>query len=216
MKNKLIAILSAFAIIITGCYHWDGIRGSGDMADEYRDIESFDEIEISGAFYLNVLVGESPSLKITGDDNLLKFVRTRVRGNRLIIDTRKNINTRKEMKIFVTTDYLERIDASGANNIKVRGIDSESFVINLSGACKAELDGVTDRLSAELSGATKLFAYDLRGEKVKIGCSGASKAEIFAREYLDAEASGVAKIRFYGDPEDIRTDVSGIASISSR
>jgi predicted small secreted protein len=216
MLKKIIILFLISVFTLTGCFHWSGVRGSGDIEEEIRDIEEFDELDISGAFTVRVAVGESPYLQISGDDNLLKYVRTRVRGDRLIIDTKREINARKKMKINVSTSYLEKLNVSGANSVKIRGIDSDKFRADISGACTVSLEGETGVFDVDLSGATKLYADDFRADQVKIDCSGASKAEVFAREYLNADASGVSKIYYRGNPEDIRSDASGISSIRRR
>ncbi len=216
MLKKILILFLVSIFTFTGCFHWSGVRGSGDIEEEYRDIDEFDELDVSGAFSVRLSVGESPGLKISGDDNLLRFVRTRVKGDKLIIDTKREINPRRKMKIIVSTPYLERLDASGANSIKVRGIDSENFRADISGACSVTLSGNTGIFDVDLSGATKLYADELRADRVKIDCSGASKAEVFAREYLNADASGVSKITFHGNPDDVRSDASGISSIRRR
>lgn len=216
MKSKVIISFIILLIILSGCHRWQGIRGSGDIAEEYRSIDSFEKIEISGAFTLNVVVGLSPQLKITGDDNLLKYVETDVRGNRLVIETRKNINARRKIVIDVSTPNLEALSASGANKINITDIDSRKFVLDISGANNAVLEGRTDYFNIDMSGATKLYADDFLAKEVKIDCSGASKAEIYASKSLDADASGASKIYFYGNTENVRTDVSGVGKISRK
>jgi hypothetical protein len=204
------------ALIFSGCNHWRGIRGSGDISEEYRDIEEFSKLEVSGAFTVNLLVGDDPSLKISADDNLLKHIKTTVRGDRLIIETRKNINASEAIVIDVSTPFLNRVDASGANKVKVKGIDSDNFSVDISGANTVELEGRTDKFYADMSGATKLYAGELKAERVKVDCSGASKAEVYASESLDADASGASKISFTGDARDVRTDVSGVGRVSRK
>ncbi len=213
MKSKIVYGVLIILLFITGCHEWRGVRGSGDIAEEYRNIDEFSKIQISGAFKLNVIVGEETQLKISGDDNLLKYIRTNVRGDRLIIETRKNINQRSKMVIDVSTPSLDALDASGANKIYITDIDSRRFDVDISGANSVELDGYADRLYADMSGATKLYAERLHSDKVRVECSGASRAEVYASESLDADASGASKIYFYGDARNVRTDVSGVGKV---
>lgn len=216
MKLKIFAGMITILLILTGCHQWRGVRGSGDIAEEYRNIDRFDKIELSGAFTLNVVVGLSPQLKITGDDNLLKYVETDVRGDRLVIETRKNINPKRKITIDVSTEELEGFSASGANKVYISDIYSDKFILDISGANNVELEGRTDKFYVDMSGATKLYAEDFIAEQVKIDCSGASKAEVYASESLNADASGASKIYFYGDTKDVRTDVSGVGKISRK
>ncbi len=208
-------LLVAILISLVGCRHWNGIRGSGDVGEESRDIEKFEVLEVSGAFSVRVTIGEEPSLKLSGDDNLLKYVRTRNKGNRLEISTRKNINPREGMKITITNPSIKALEVSGANEIKIRNINSDDFDLDISGACSVELEGVSERFSIDMSGASSLDAGDFHSRKVRIDCSGASSAKVHASESLYADVSGVSNVEFSGNPVKTDLDASGVSSIES-
>ena len=214
MRRTYIFII-LFAAFLAGCRHW-GIRGSGDLAEETREIEQFSKIEVAGAFSVDVTVGESTSLKIETDDNLLKYVRTRTHGDKLIIDTKKDISPKSKLKVTISTQELTSIDASGANSLNVKGISTEKFYVDLSGACSADLEGCVDNLTIDISGAGSCDARELIAVNVKVDLSGASNADVYASESLDADISGVGNLDFYGDPKNVKSDVSGIGSIDRK
>ena len=215
MKTRIISIITLFAFIVSGCGFW-GVRGNGHIKEETRSVSDFTKIEAGGAFTLKINVGPSTSLTISAEENLLKYIRTTVRGNTLKIDTKKNLSPRKEIYIEITTPSLNYIEASGANNISVYGIDNSEFVADLSGAGSIYLTGVTDRFRADLSGAGSITAKELKAKDVRISVSGAASADVYATEYLEASVSGVGSISYYGNPVKTKTDVSGIGSISRR
>jgi hypothetical protein len=215
MKFKSLGLLFVLLISLVGCRYW-GVRGSGNIDQEYRDIKNFSEIELAGAYTVDIRVGEEPSLKINAEDNILQYIRTTVRGDRLIIDTKRNISPRKEIKIKITTRQLDYLESSGASSIYVDNIRSDRFYVELSGAGSIDLSGDADRLKVDMSGAGSLDAKNLRTRETKVNISGASSADVYATEYLDASVSGVGSIEYYGNPEKVRTDVSGIGSINRR
>jgi len=215
MKRRVILLSLLAVFVITGCGFW-GIRGNGRVREETRNISEFTRLDASGAFTIKIKVGESPYLKISAEENLLKLIRTIVKGNTLIIDTRKNISPRKEIRIYVTTPDLESIDCSGANNIVAKDISADYFDVDLSGAGSIDLYGEVNRLSADISGAGSIDAKNLKANDVSISVSGAASADVFAREFLDASVSGVGSIDFYGDPKKTNTSVSGVGSISRK
>lgn len=215
--KKLITTTALFSLIlISACGYMGGVRGSGDITEEIRDIDEFTKLDVSGAYTVRVTLGEVPSLKITGDNNLLKYVITKTKGDRLIIESRKNLKPRSEIKILITTYSLNELDASGANNIKIRRIDTEYFDAEISGACSVELFGDTEKFNVSLSGASNLEAEELRAQHVKIECSGVSNADVYASKSIKAEVSGVSNIDFYGDPDDVKTNISGVSSIDRK
>jgi hypothetical protein len=123
------------------------------------------------------------------------------------------LNPRKPLKVYLTTPYLEGIDASGATNVNVEGIEADRFVLDLSGASSCELAGKVGYLRGDISGASNLYARDLYCQTVKIDVSGAANAKVSTDETLDADVSGAASVTYYGDPRNVLTDVSGAASV---
>jgi hypothetical protein len=214
MKNKILPIM-LLSLFTVGCTFW-GVRGNGKIKSETRSIENFRRIDVSGCFTVKVQVGEQTSLKIKGEENLLPLIKTHVRGNTLILDTKKNLSPRKELLILITTPELENLDCSGANDILVEGIKTNSFEVDLSGACSIDLIGLTEKFIADLSGAGSINAKNLEASRVYISVSGAASANVFAKEFLDASVSGVGSIDYYGNPKSTNTSVSGIGSISRK
>jgi len=210
-KFLLVVILISFA----GCRNWNGIRGSGNIEEETRKIEKFEELEVSDAFSIRVTLGEEPSLKLKGDDNLLKYVKISNKGDRLIISTRKNINQKELMLVTITNPSLKKISASGANNINVRNIETERFNVDVSGACSIDLKGNAENLRIEMSGACSLDSEELISRNVKIDCSGASSAIVYAGESLTADISGASHVKFAGNPSHTDLDASGVSSIDA-
>jgi hypothetical protein len=215
MKIKLLLIALMGTFLFTSCGFW-GVRGSGKVVEEKRKIGEFESLEASGAFTIKVKVGESPSIKIYAENNLLKFINTHVKGNTLIIDTKKNISPRKEIKILITTPMLTSISCSGANSITAENINCDDFDVDLSGAGNIDLFGKVGNLRAEISGAGNIDAKDLIANDVVISVSGAASADVYSKEYLDASVSGVGSIDYYGNPKKTNTNVSGVGSISRK
>jgi hypothetical protein len=214
-KSILVLIALIFAFSLTSC-RLGGKRGSGRIAEEKREISDFSEIELGGSYNVDITVGEETSLTIEGDDNLLKYVRTYVRGKKLIIDTERNINPRKDILVTITTPELDELYGSGACDIFIDKIKSETFYLNMSGACSIKANGHVDKLKIQISGAGSVDAERLIANAVKVDISGASSASVYADEYLQATVSGVGSIDYYGDPDDVDSNVSGIGSINRK
>jgi len=215
MKTKIILLATLIGFIVSSCGFW-GIRGNGRVKEEKRTIEDFQRIQAGGAFTIKIHVGQPTSLKITAEDNLLGYIKTNVKGNTLIINTRKSISPRKEIFIDITTPELDFINASGANNITVGGIKGSQFDVDLSGAGNINLSGEVDKFKAELSGAGNINAKELKAQNVRVSVSGAASADIYAKQSLEASVSGVGSINYYGNPPDTKTNVSGVGSISRK
>jgi hypothetical protein len=215
MKVKIISVVLFIGFILTGCGFW-GVRGNGRIRDESRKVSDFTRIEAGGAFTIHVKVGSSADVKVSAEENLLSLIRTKISGNTLIIDTKKNISPRKEIIIDITTPALEDLEVSGANNVDVENISGVEFNVELSGAGNVRLRGETEKLHAELSGAGNINARDLKAKEVRVSVSGAANADVYATKYLDASVSGVGSIDYFGNPDKVKTDVSGVGSITRK
>ncbi|MFC2139836.1 head GIN domain-containing protein [Bacteroidota bacterium] len=215
MITKRLLIFALIGLSLVGCRLW-GVRGSGHLEREVRDVEDFNEIDVGGAFNVDINVSDDYYLEIIADDNLLQYITTRVKGRKLIIEERKDLNPRRDIKIKIGVPNLERLESSGANDIWADGINEDSFEVGMSGAGSIELLGDVNKIWIEISGAGSIDARKLYAKDAKVYISGAASAEVYASESLDAEVSGVGSIEFYGDPSDVKTDISGIGSIDRR
>lgn len=212
MKTYLVLFLS---ILLVGCNSW-GLKGSGNIKEEERNIAEFSKIDISGYFKVDVEFGETTSLKIITDDNFLPLIKTNVKNQTLEISTKKNLDSKEPIRIEISTPHLVQLECSGANNLNIVGIDEDQFYLEVSGACKVRLNGSVKTFKAEMSGATKLDAEDLHANNVNMDVSGASKAKVYASEVINASGSGASYIEYYGSPKSVNTDISGAGKIEKR
>jgi Putative auto-transporter adhesin, head GIN domain len=200
---------------------------SGNRNAEDRSIESFDRIDISGHFDIYLKKGDKPSLKVEARYLDLDEIITRVSGNTLRIEsTKRNFRDGEKGIIYITyASPIRSIDMSGAGNIVGEStLEGEDLDIELSGAGNIELDidvktldldlsgagnldivGKAKRAEVSVSGAGNFRGYKLICEEMEIRLSGVGKAEVHATETLYAEASGIGKIRYRGEPKKLRT-----------
>lgn len=215
MFAKRLILFALIGLTMVGC-RIGGVRGNGNRETEVRDVEDFNQIDLAGAFDVEIMVGDDYYVEISTDENLLKYITTKVRGDKLIIDEKKDLNPRRDIEIKIGVPSLEMIESSGANSIWAEGFDEDKLDIGLSGAGSVDLRGDVRKLRIDVSGAGSIEASKLYAEYVKVYISGAGSADVYASESIDAKVSGVGSIDFYGDPRDVRTDISGIGSIDRK
>ncbi len=211
--KKIFGILILLSIALVGCRNW-GIRGNGKPIVEARNVAPFEKVEVSGAFYVKIIVGEKPGVKIRAESNLLKYIETEVHNGTLEISSRRHLSPRKKLLIKVTTPKLKGLESSGVNKIIVLNVHTPNLDVTCSGASEIKLIGKVKKLTAEVSGASSINSAKLLAEYVNLDVSGASQAYVFASKILSAEASGASSIKYKGNPEKVETDVSGVSSIA--
>ena len=214
MKKSIILIiaLGLLSLTLAGC-HYVGVRGNGHVVKKEINIGEFSKLEISGIFSAKVFVGGEAKLKLIAEKNLIKYIKIRRKGKRLIIYSTRNLSPRRKLLVLIKTPTLESIESSGVTRVFAKGIQAERFDVEVSGASEVKIIGRGVKLNADVSGASYLNAQHFVADVVEADCSGASKALVNAKGKLIADASGASSILFVGEPKVVKTDVSGISKI---
>jgi len=101
---------------------------------------------------------------------------------------------------------------SGASKGIIEDIDAEKFSVELSGASKLKVSGKAVKLNVNASGASSFEAFPLVVRDADVELSGASRAEMSAKNSIRVEASGAAKLVYKGNPL-VSKDLSGAAVV---
>src|SRR5580700_2159535 len=79
-------LISSLSSCFINCVH-----GSGHIVSKTRTLSDFSRISISGGFKVVLKQDSSLVVKITADDNLFKYIKTKVEGDKLSIYSKKSI-----------------------------------------------------------------------------------------------------------------------------
>lgn len=197
-------------------FNTDSVRGNDRVKTESRGVSAFTSIDVNGVYDLEIVCQQSPGLEIRADENILPLIVTQVRGNTLFIYNDKSIYTKNKLTIEITTRELEKISAIGSNQINISQIDSSKLSLKQSGSGKTVISGQTKELQLDISGAIYVDAKKMHSQIVRVAIDGASSAEIWATEELNASISGVGSINYYGNPKNLIKRVVGIGSINRK
>ena len=80
------------------------------------------------------------------------------------------------------------------------------------GSC--ELSGSVVNFELSVNGVGSINAKELIGDKVVASLNGVGSAEVYATNSLNASVNGIGGLTYYGDPEKIILNDSGLGSIS--
>jgi hypothetical protein len=214
------------------------IVGSGHLVTEEHDVGGFDGIAVSHAFEVSVEIGEEPSVVITTDDNLLEHIDLRVEGQRLHLGLEGVSSVRRAtLEATITVPAaLRELRASGASNVHVTGtltspvlelgasgasrvnvmVEVETLHVRAAGASSVVAAGRAGDVDLRASGASELSLEGLEAAAIQAHLSGASKAQVTARESLDADLSGASSLGYGGDPERVTESTAGASTLSRR
>jgi hypothetical protein len=107
------------------------------------------------------------------------------------------------------------MEISGMSNseLSINCIDIE---LEITGQSSLEMNGTVTNLEAEVSGDSELKAKECVAEKINIDVSGASEATVQVTLALDADVSGKSKLNYYGTPQELKENASGLSTIKAK
>lgn len=195
---------------------FSGIKGSGNIKTEQREVSEFRSVRVGGAIVVEITAQKDYSLEVEGDDNILPLIKTDIDGDTLKISSEKGYSTSNPIKVKISAQNIDDLDLSGASKVSIVNLDNESLNVDSSGASKISCEGKTKNLTVDMSGASNFDSEKLVADGVSIDASGASKATVSVKDSLKADLSGASKVVYYGNPKNFENKTSGASSITGR
>jgi Putative auto-transporter adhesin, head GIN domain len=191
-------------------------EGSGVPATATRHVKPFSAVELAGSNDVAVHVGAEQSVAVSGDDNLLEFVTTEVRGAQLVIANSTSFSTAEPMRVDVTVPTLDAITLSGSGRLTVDGIDTGLLTVTLGGSGVVYAQGRADRVEATLTGSGDLELQHVQARDAYAVVSGSGPIWIYATRSVDARVPGTGAVIYSGDPPRVTRNVSGTGAVVAR
>lgn len=190
-----------------------GLKGSGTMAKENRNLGSFHAIEIEIPAELAISAGGSPQLSIETDDNILPHVITAVKDGVLKISSDGNLNGLTKMTVDAKAPSIDRLTINGATKTHLNGLSGNAFALAANGASEITANGKVDKLAATLSGAGRLKSFELAVREATLTIDGAGNAQVNASDTLAVTVNGAGTVQYKGDPR-LTQAIHGVGSIT--
>ena len=215
MKRITIAAAFAATILLTlfGCHI--GVRGSGVRQTEKRDLPTFNSIETTGAFEVNVTCQKPASFEIEADDNILPLIQTEVRDGVLRVTTTRSYSATGGILLRISVPDLASVKSTGAGKFHVADVKNDNFEIDSMGAATVIASGLSNALKIRSTGAGKIDAHDLRAQKADVTVTGAAGVEVNASDELDVTVSGAGRVTYSGNPK-VNKHVSGAGQVTKK
>lgn len=230
--NIMLLIAVAATAVLSSCDFVNCLKGSGHMVTENRKVSDFSRISVEGDFKIILKQDSSLNVTVNADDNLLKYIKTEVNGDKLRIHSKKHICNHGDLSITIGVRNLEELRSSGAIEVTADGqLNVKDIKFDLSGASKVTLDlnaanvttsgsgateinlkGQATSHTVDFSGVGKLYALDFVVSNYEIQSSGASESHVNALQTLKVSSSGAASVKYKGHPS-ITSDKSGALSV---
>lgn len=190
MKTTLKLIVLLLTLSLTSCNGnlnlIDGIDGSGNVITEKRNIETpFTKIQASTGVEVILEQGSPSEVEVEVDDNLMKYIVTRVENGTLIVKIDGNINTMESAIIRVKTKTIEGLESSSGASIKtINKLSGTSVALKTSSGSTIQADLEYEKVSCESTSGSEI---KVSGKALALDTKSSSGSEINAKELASNE-----------------------------
>ena len=190
MKTTLKLIVLLLTLSITSCNGnlnlIDGIDGSGNVVTEKRNIETpFTKIQASTGVEVILEQGSPSEVEVEVDDNLMKYIVTRVENGTLIVKIDGNINTMENAIVRVKTKTIEGLESSSGASIKtINKLSGTSLALKTSSGSTIQADLEYEKVSCESTSGSEI---KVSGKTLTLETKSSSGSEINAKELASNE-----------------------------
>ncbi len=212
------------------------VAGSGNVVVQDVPIGEIDSVMLSGLGDLTIRQGETESLTIEAEDNILPLLETKVTGGVLELSDKPNtsINSSKGIHYTLVVMNLKQVSLTGMGNIAIDALTADALNLVLSGSGDVkmtdlqagevnltldglgsiELTGQAESLTMKTMGSGDLKAADLKVKNASITIEGLGNATVQVSDTLEVNISGSGSLKYYGAPK-ITQEITGLGSIQS-
>jgi hypothetical protein len=222
MKALKLTCISLLVLLSVSCVmNGKRVKGNGKVVTENRTVSSAKKINVLGSMDVVLAVGQ-PSVKVEGDENILKYILIEERDGWLDIRTRDNMNidTKNNIVVYVTTPALTQLKITGSGDVRSDGkfTSSEDMSFSLTGSGNLIIpfnaprvtvaiagsgdmtaSGETRDVKVSIAGSGNFNGQDLKAENADMNIAGSGDAYIFADVRLKAHIMGSGSVHYTGN-----------------
>lgn len=239
MKTTLKLIVLLLTLSLTSCNGnlnlIDGIDGSGNVVTEKRNIETpFTKIQASTGIEVILEQGSPSEVEVEVDDNLMKYIVTRVENGTLIVKIDGNINTMESAIVRVKTKTIEGLESSSGASIKtINKLSGTSLALKTSSGSTIQADLEYEKVSCEStsgseikvsgkaltldtksSSGSEIDAKDLAANEITAQSTSGSNTTVNPIVLLNAKASSGSSIDYIKEPKKVIKEETSGGSVS--
>jgi hypothetical protein len=215
-KATLLIIVAALVAALSACHFGRGVKGSGNIKIEKRDLAAFKAIDTTGAYEVEVMCQKPASFEIETDDNILPLIKTDVRDGVLYVTSEERYNPSRAVTVRIGLPELTTVSSRGAGEVTIEDAKSDDLKIASMGAASIKAAGKVRSATISSSGAGDIDANRLEAEKARVTVAGAASVSVYATEQLDVSVAGVGSVTYGGNPKTVNKSVSGIGSVNKK
>lgn len=239
-KLFLTSIILTIALSVNAQSWWNSkrIKGNGNVVTETRSTSDYDGISVGGSFDVILVKGKEGKITLKGEENILPYIETEVKGGNLKIQYKRNTNikTTRRLTVTVTFQDIEKLSLGGsgnviskdlikADNLKVSiggsgnieaEVDAENIKASVAGSGNIELTGNANELKCSIAGSGDIKAYGLQTDTTRASIAGSGSVRVTVKTKIKASIAGSGSVYYKGNPKYVDSNSAGSGSVVSR
>ena len=186
------------------------------IAGEQRSVASFTSVELAGSADVNILLGDTQSVNVQADDNILPLIETNVVNGRLVIRTRPgtSITSTNGVVVTVVVKSLQGVTLSGSGNMHVGAMSGPDLTVELTGSGDITVEGSVEHAAISMHGSGNILCNGLKAHSADVSLLGSGNITAYADQSLNATLSGSGTIRYDGNPAKVTKNITGSGTIT--
>ncbi len=187
-------------------------------------VSDFNGIGVSSGINLHLKQGNTESLVIKGEEELIKDVVVEKNDRSINIKYKEGINWSRLFKgrvidVYVTFKNLNSLAASGGADVYIDGqlktdrfsiaasggadikleLTCKDIKIAVSGGADIDLKGSAENMTVSASGGADVNAFNFKVDYAQVNSSGGADVDIYVNKGLTASATGGSDITYKGN-----------------
>ena len=191
------------------------VKGNGNLASEMRELPNFKAIEITiGYDKILVNCGEEPSIHISGDENILPLITTRISKGILKIESDSTFKTNSDSEMIIYVKSIKDFTFDGVGKTVIHNLNEDKFNCSINGVGSCELNGKVESFYVSVNGVGSVNARQLIADDVVASLNGVGSVKLYAKNSLNASVNGIGGLTYFGNPTELILNDSGIGGIT--
>ncbi len=237
MKKLIFFFSIATLLIFTSTSCKNSVPDS--VTSKSYEVSSFSKLDIEIIGEVIYLQSDSVYVSAKGSSSLTDALKVSEKKGELSIEMknkRKFSGSKKELVITVGSPNIEEINFESIGNLHLKNnIKVGNLKITNKGVGEIKIDdchvnkfdlisksvgtikikGSANESSIHSENIGQIDCSKFKAKKAKVVSKGTSDLLVYANESIDITISGIGKIKYYGNPQDVKTDISRLGKATN-
>ena len=214
-KIFLLFVIVSITFVIFSCdkiTNNDCVKGSKNIVYENRILPDFHSIISNGSGNFYISQGQTDSLIIGTDDNILPLIHTSVNNGKLYIESESICPTQLNYRVYMKS--IRQFSLGGSGNIVASDtIHTDNLNIDIDGSGTVDLFGTSGIYSVSLNGSGNIELMNFITDSAQVTVNGSGTIRVNATKYLYAYINGSGNIYYKGNPIVKNLKINGSGQI---